>query len=104
MQDLPAGPDVKSDTNFGAAVYVPVVGDDPYQQPNAPWITGTRDWRKAIIAFHVADTATNPQAVPRGEIQQGTGTAWFDNLSLTEGTDDGSLTVTGGDQTLQVTQ
>ena len=96
--------DVKSDTNFGAAVYVPVVGDDPYQQPNAPWITGTRDWRKAMIAFHVADTATNPQAVPRGEIQQGTGTAWFDNLSLTEGTDDGSLTVTGGDQTLAVTQ
>jgi hypothetical protein len=56
------------------------------------------------IVFHIADDATNPQAVPRGALQDSTGTAWFDNLSLTEGTDDGSLTVTGGDQTLEVTQ
>ena len=75
-----------------------------YQQPNTPWVTGTRDWRKGMVAFSVADDATDPQGVPRGEIQQGSGTAWFDNLSLTEGSADGSLTVTGGDQSLEVTK
>lgn len=96
---------VASGTNFGAAVYVPVPPADAYyQQPNAPWVTGTRDWRKERVVFTVSGAANNPQAVPRGTIQQGTGTAWFDNISLTEGTDDGSLTVTGGDQTLAVTQ
>jgi hypothetical protein len=95
---------VVSDANFGASVYIPVVGDNPYQQPNSPWITGTKSWRKGIVAFHVADDASDPQGVPRGEIQQGSGTAWFDNLSLTEGTADGSLTVTGGDSPLEVTK
>jgi hypothetical protein len=95
---------VVSDAGFGASVYIPVVGDNPYQQPNTPWMTGTRDWRKGMVAFSVADDATNPQGVPRGEIQQGSGTAWFDNMSLTEGTSDGSLTVTGGDQSLEVTK
>jgi carboxypeptidase family protein len=95
---------VVSDPGFGASVYIPVVGDNPYQQPNSPWVTGTRDWRKGIVAFNVAEDATNPQGVPRGEIQQGSGTAWFDNLSLTEGTEDGSLTLTGGDQSLEVTK
>lgn len=88
---------------FGAAVYVPVVRDNPYQQPNAPWITGTRDWRKAIVTFQIAEDADDPVAVPRGEIQQGTGIAWFDNFSLTEGTTDGSLTVTSPEQTIEVT-
>lgn len=88
---------------FGAAVYVPVVNDNPYQQPNAPWITGTRDWRKAIISFRVAEDADGPLAVPRGEIQQATGIAWFDNFSLTEGTEDASLTVTSSDRALEVT-
>jgi hypothetical protein len=88
---------------FGAAVYVPVVNDNPYQQPNAPWITGTRDWRKAIIRFSIAEDADGPRAVPRGEIQQATGIAWFDNFSLTEGTLDGSLTVTSPEQSLEVT-
>jgi len=88
---------------FGAAVYVPVVRDNPYQQPNAPWITGTRDWRKAIVTFRIAEDADSPQAVPRGEIQQGTGIAWFDNFALTEGSLDGSLTVTSPEQSLEVT-
>jgi hypothetical protein len=88
---------------FGAAVYVPVVNDNPYQQPNAPWITGTRDWRKAIITFKIAEDADGPRAVPRGEIQQGKGIAWFDNFSLTEGAQDGSLTVTSADQTVEIT-
>jgi hypothetical protein len=88
---------------FGAAVYIPVVGDNPYQQPNAPWITGTRDWRKAIITFKIAEDADSPRGVPRGEIQQGTGIAWFDNFSLTEGAEDGSLTVTSPDQTVEIT-
>lgn len=94
--------DVKSE-QFGAAVYVPVVNDNPYQQPNAPWITGTRDWRKAIVTFRIAEDADGPLAVSRGEIQQGSGIAWFDNFSLTEGALDGSLTVTSAEQSLEVT-
>jgi hypothetical protein len=96
---------VESATNFGASVYVPVTGNDPYQQPNSPWITGTKGWRKAIIAFSTtADGGDSPTAHSRGEIQQATGVAWFDNMSLTEGTADGSLTVTGGDSSMEVTK
>jgi hypothetical protein len=94
--------EIEPTEGHGAAIYVPVVGDSPYQQPNAPWITGTRDWRKAIIVFSVSPDAENPQAVPRGQVQRATGIAWFDNFSLTEGTADGSLTITGGDQPLEV--
>jgi hypothetical protein len=39
---------------------------------------------------------------PRAEIMDAAGTAWFDNLALTEGAEDGCLTVTEGDQTLAV--
>jgi hypothetical protein len=88
---------------FGAAVYVPVVNDSPYQQPGTPWVTGTRDWRKGIVVFRTGDDADGPRAVPRGQIQQGTGIAWFDNISLTEGTQDGSLTVTSADQSIEIT-
>jgi hypothetical protein len=93
---------VESSVDNGAAVYVPVTNNDPYQQPSSPWMTGTRDWRRAIIAFQTTEDTRRPTAHCRGEIQQGTGTAWFDNMSLTQGAVDGSLTVTGGDQTLEV--
>jgi hypothetical protein len=96
---------VESAAGFGASVYVPVTGNDPYQQPNSPWMTGTKGWRKAIIAFSTtADGGDSPTAHSRGEMQQATGVAWFDNMSLTEGTVDGSLTVTGGDSALEVTK
>jgi hypothetical protein len=94
---------VESTAGSGAAVYVPVTGNDPYQQPNSPWITGTRDWRKAIIAFATTANGGHPIAYCRGEIQQGTGLAWFDNLALTEGPEDGGLTVTSADHLLEVT-
>lgn len=95
---------IESTADFGAAVYVPVTGNDPYQQPNSPWITGTKGWRKAIVAFSTTeDGGDAPTAHSRAVIQQSTGVAWFDNMSLTEGTADGSLTVTGGDSSLDVT-
>jgi hypothetical protein len=90
-------------TPFGASVYIPIPANNPYEQPPAPYITGTRDWRKDMVVFQVSADASSPVGYIRGEIQQSTGTAWFDNISLTEGTDDGSLTVTGGDQALEVT-
>ena len=94
---------VVSNPGFGATIYVPVTGNSPYQGPNAPWIDGTRDWRKAIIAFATTANGRHPIAHCRGEIQQGTGLAWFDNLALTEGPEDGSLTVTSAGHTLEVT-
>jgi hypothetical protein len=96
---------IESTADFGASVYVPITGNDPYQQPNSPWMTGTKSWRKAMVAFQTsADGGDSPTAHSRGEIQQATGVAWFDNLSLTEGPADGSLTVTGGDSSLEVTK
>ena len=86
-----------------AAVYVPVTGNSPHQEPRAPWIDGTRDWRKALVAFETTANGRQVVAHCRGEIQQGTGIAWFDNLALTEGSEDGSLTVTSADQMLEVT-
>lgn len=94
---------VASDPGFGAAVYVPITGNLPHQEPGAPWIDGTRDWRKAMIAFETTANGRQVVAHCRGEIQQGTGIAWFDNLALTEGSQDGSLTVTSTGQTLEVT-
>jgi hypothetical protein len=98
---------IQSAPGVGAAIYVPVVHNSPAQQPNAAFITGTRDWRKETLVFRTSDQTDNGanhlDAFIRGEIQQSTGTAWFDNLTLTEGTEDGSLTLTGGDQVLQVT-
>jgi hypothetical protein len=94
---------VISSAAFGASVYVPITGTPSYQQPNSPWIVGTRDWRKAIIAFQPGDRGTRIEAHCRGEIQQGRGVAWFDNFALTEGPVDASLTVTSPEQSLEVT-
>jgi hypothetical protein len=97
---------VQSDAGFGAVLYLPVLHNAPLIQPNAPFITGSRDWRKEQIVFQTSGVTDNGgdhmEAWVRGELQQATGVAWFDNLSLTEGTEDGSLTLTGGDQALSV--
>jgi hypothetical protein len=94
---------VVSDVGNGASIYAPVTGAAPYQEPRAPFIDGTRDWRKAMVAFRAGSTGTNVVAHCRGQLQQGTGIAWFDNFSLTEGPVDASLTVTSPEQSLEVT-
>jgi hypothetical protein len=94
---------VISQARNGAAVYVPVTGTPAYQEPGAPWIVGTRDWRKALVAFWTGSAGVDVVAHCRGQIQQGTGTAWFDNFALTEGPVDASLTVTSPEQSLEVT-
>ncbi|HEY3281767.1 MAG TPA: carboxypeptidase regulatory-like domain-containing protein [Armatimonadota bacterium] len=87
----------------GAAVYAPITGNDPYQQPGSPGVTGTKDWRKVMVSIVTTENGQTPTAHSRAQLQMATGTAWFDNLSLTQGDGDGSLTVTGGDQPLSVT-
>jgi hypothetical protein len=54
------------------------------------------------VACCVAGRGSRLRGHPRGEIMDATGTAWFNHRALTEGAEDGSLTVTGGDQTLEV--
>jgi hypothetical protein len=94
---------VLSSEGGGAALNVPITGTPSYQEPTSPWILGTRDWRKAIVAFRPGDRGTKIEAHCRGVIQQARGVAWFDNFALTEGNVDASLTMTSPEQSLEVT-
>lgn len=88
--------DALEQPNSGADVYAPIVRNVPYIQPEAPYVKGTADWRKTMVTIAVSEDADNPEVHVRGQIYAAKGTAWFDNLSLSEAEEDGSLTVTGG--------
>jgi len=94
---------VVSTEGGGASLNVPITGTPTYQEPTPPWLLGTRDWRKSMVAFQPGDRGTRIEAHCRGVIQQARGVAWFDNFALTEGPVDASLTVTSPEQSLEVT-
>lgn len=88
----------------GADVYAPVgkIGV-AIPQFEAPYLTGTKDWRKNIITFTSPEGVDDPTIYARAEVYLAVGTAYFDNMALSAGEVDGSLTVTGGDTAITIT-